>query len=172
VRVWDRFGDVIDRFFAFDPAYRAGGFVSVLDGRILVAPDSFPDFEGSLLANQFTSLPGSRGGVGTALPSAALLTRQSEVRVFDFPVVGEDEAADPAQVLPVLDPGFLGGVRLAAGRHQGQPGVFVTSGPGGISRIQFFPYDGIQFSPSPTLDDLALPDPGFLGSVYVGAGVE
>jgi CSLREA domain-containing protein len=172
VRVWDRFGDVIDRFFAFDPAYRAGGFVSVLDGRILVAPDSFPDFEGSLLANQFTSLPGSRGGVGTALPSAALLTRQPEVRVFDFPVVGEDEAADPAQVFPVLDPGFLGGVRLAAGRHRDQPGVFVTSGPGSISRIQFFPYDGTQFSASPTLDDVALPDPGFLGSVYVGAGVE
>jgi hypothetical protein len=71
----------------------------------------------------------------------------------------------------VLTPGFLGGARIAAGQYQDDNGIFVTAGPGGGGRIQFFPFgvDGL-FSLTPTLDDVAVPDSEFTGSVYVGAG--
>ena len=100
--------------FNFD---RPAALAVLPDGRILVAPDSFPDFEGSLLADQFSTFPGSRGAVGNGLPSATVLTRQPQVLMFNFPLESGDAAATPVQVLPVLDPGFLGGVFVGGGRY-------------------------------------------------------
>ncbi|MBX9583631.1 MAG: cadherin-like domain-containing protein, partial [Gemmataceae bacterium] len=75
IGVFDAAGNQLARFFGFDPAYRGGAFVSVGrtgDGsaRLYLAPDSFPDFRGSVLGDQFPELADT-AGVPPGVPAEA-----------------------------------------------------------------------------------------------------
>jgi hypothetical protein len=171
IGVFDAAGNPLARFFGFDPAYRGGVFVSVGragDGtaRVYLAPDSFPDFRGSVLGDQFPELADT-AGVPPGVPAeAGRLVGPPRVYVF-APAADARSFAAEAEV-PVLGGGADGGVRVAAGTFGADVGVFVASGPGGGSRVQFLPYRAGGLA-APTLDVPAF-DPAFPHSVYVGAG--
>ena len=164
---------VLADFFAFDPAYRGGVFVTIAgppDAPVLVvSPDSSPQFAGTTLAQVVTA---EGDGAATADQLAGVLTHAPQVYVVSFPGAAGGALGTPAGAapVPVLDAAFLGGVRVAGGRLDDTDGVFVGAGAGGGGAVQFYPLAGGVLSPTPVTGVGGLDDPNFLGSVYVGAG--
>jgi hypothetical protein len=196
-------GAVLFNFFAFDPGFRGGVFVAAGDvngdgfADIIVGADSgggprvevFSGRDGSVLANFFAYSPDFRGGVhvaagdveGTGL--ADIVTGPGagggpEVRVFRG-------SGAPLVSFFAYDPGFSGGVFVAAGDVTGSGRAQVITGPGlgGGPDIRIF--DGrtgrvlsgyMAFEPqvpnSLTLDDFIWQSGARVAAVdFTGAGV-
>src|SRR5262249_32304525 len=131
-------------------------------GQIVVSPDSFTDFSGSILQDLFPTLADIDGVITGARASAANLIAPAQL--FVFPVLPGGAVALPASIIDV-DPNFFGGLRISDGVFQGSTGLFVAAGPGGGGRLQFYPFtQSLQF---PSLD-LPVFGPGFPLSIYVG----
>ena len=172
IGVFTAAGAQVARFFGFDPGYRGGAFVSVGrsprgSARLFLSPDSSPDYTGSLLGDQFSTLNDTAGGTaGVPASNARLVTPP---RVYVFAPADGGRSFQQVAAADVLSPALTGGTRVAGGAFGPDLGVFVGSGPGGGGRVQFLPLLRDGGLGAPTLDAAAF-DPGFLDSVYVGAG--
>ncbi|MEZ5402811.1 MAG: VCBS repeat-containing protein [Bryobacteraceae bacterium] len=125
-------------FLAYDPAFQGGVRVAVGD----VNNDGFDDI-----------VTGAGPG-GTP-----------HVKVFS----GDSMSGSPPvmQSFFAFDPGFSGGVYVAAGDVNGDDvfDIIVGAGAGGVPQVRVF--DGANLG---ILYDFAAYDPGFTGGVFVGAG--
>ena len=178
VRVFDIKGNMLSKFMAFEPSYLGGLSVSALNGAVIVAKDSFPNFKDSFLDQRFNMLAGIDGKLLTGSATVANLTAPATIEVYTF----QGNTAKLSQTDTVLGADFRGGVRVAAGEYRGQRGVIIASGPGGGGEVQFRPAGpsaaAVQLAP-PLLDFAAftddpriMNDPGFLGGVYAAVAAE
>jgi hypothetical protein len=157
-------------FFAFDPAYRGGAFVTVVPPRlggpaVVASADSFPAYPGTTLQDLFAFLPDTGGVVTGDEPVPTQLVSGPRVVVYTLPA-GPAGGARPGISVPAAPIDFLGGVRVAAGEFGGLPGVYAGAGAGGGGRVRFFPFG--RTVPTFDLDAFGL---GALSpSIYVGAG--
>jgi hypothetical protein len=76
--------------------------------------------------------------------------------------------ASPFAVIPVLDAGFRGGVRVAVGNFIGDANreLVVGAGPGGGPRLELFQLDANDM-PTGTFESFFALDPGFRGGLFV-----
>jgi predicted outer membrane repeat protein len=164
VRVFSGAGADRGSVFAFDPAYRGGAFLAASAGRIFVTPDSVPTSAGTVYGDFFDSFPDTGG----SLPGggATGLNVSARPQVFVFNASTGVPSPSPSQIVDVFEPTFLGGVRVAFGESNGQPGLYAAAGTGGGGRVRFFPL-GLDLATAPAFEFMA-----FNGtrSVYVGAG--
>jgi hypothetical protein len=137
--------------------------VAVVGGKIVVSPDSNPDFVGSVLQDQFGTLV-DIDGIATGVPAtAANLIAPAELFVFNVQPGGAVQPS-PAQVVNV-DPNFIGGLRISTGMLGSQSGLFAAAGTAGGSELRFFPFNqGI----GPATLDIPVFGPNFPLSIYVG----
>ena len=167
----DNFQVPIASFFAADPNFRGGLFVTVLPGgngqpgSVVVGPDNFSGVEGSLaltidpafLASNFSTTPG--------------------VFLFTFPFntgTADGQAATPdAPVVLPYGEAFPEGVRVGSYlTADGSPGVVTAPGEGGNGLLQFYRFDQGQLVPDlapllPFTDPMLAFAPGQSASVYV-----
>lgn len=153
VRVFDgNHGQPLGEFFAFDAGFRGGVYVAVVDiGGPHGVPDGFADIVVSADAG---------GG--------------PHVKVFDGQSLRD--GAQPEELLSFFayDPGFFGGVRVAAGdiSGDGTPDLITSPGSGGGPHVRIF--DGAALQTGMTIagrmGDFMAYDTAFTGGVFVATG--
>ena len=175
-------GSLIRSFFAYDPAFQGGAHVSAgdvtgdgSDDIVTGAGDAAPHvkvFDGStsaLLASFFAYDPGFQGGVYVAAGDisgdgiADIVTGTAvgppHVKVFSgngFGVI---------QSFFAYDPGFQGGVRVAAGADlnvDGTDDIFTSAGFGGFQNLKAF-----SGGSAGLLESFLAPDTGNNGGMFV-----
>lgn len=164
-------GAMIVEFFAFDPNYRGGMYVTVFPaengsfGSIGVGLDAFPDYTGSVFQALAPELMGTAGfGIGGDLKENQLIG-PSLAAVYPFEPGSPEGVAVPMSVDAY--PGFFGGVRVAGGPVGStvNPMLITAPGIGGNGLVKMF--DITDEGLVPVLEFQPF-DSGFQGSVFVG----
>jgi len=199
VIVWDNVGGVFlptVQFFAYDPGFRGGVNLAVgdidADGTSEIITGAGPGggphvrvfhLDGGTTPREmfgfFAYTPGFTGGVtvaagdvdGDSNSTAEIVTGAGEgggphVRILR--VLGGSSAVELTSFF-AYDPGFRGGVSVAAGdtNGDGHDDVITGAGPGGGPHVRIFDYTGSDVN---EMYGFFAYDPGFPGGVHVGAG--
>jgi hypothetical protein len=181
-------GELLESFLAYDPGFRGGVTVAAALGTEF-PPDIvtgagagggpnvrvFSGIDGTLKQNFFPYAPGFTGGVFVAVERTGpggrpvLITGAGagggpQVEVFDA-FFG---TLTLVQSYLAYDPGFLGGVRVAAAdlNGDGTSDVVTSAGPGGGAHVKGF--DGAT---GQVLRSFLAYDPGFTGGIFVGGSL-
>ena len=118
----------------------------------------FDPVSGSTVRDFFAFDPAARGGVSVAAGAdflaAGELTGGSRVRLFGMSSAPDaDTGPTPAGEFEAFEPGFLGGVNLAADPSGGAERLTVGAGAGGAPRVQAYVVNLSAKTPAALTDD-------------------